>query len=254
LIRAYLVDDEPLALRRLERMLAETARVTVIGSSSDPVSAVKEIEASQPAALFLDIQMPELTGFDLLARLRCDPLVVFTTAYDQYALRAFEVNSIDYLLKPVEAAGLERAVAKLERILSGGAPRPDMAALVKQLREAMQSRAGAYPDRIASRLGERVHFVELGRVTHFFAKDKLTYAATAEKNWVVDKTITELEQKLDPTRFCRVHRSTLVNLAYVDELYPWFGGRMVLRLKDVKRSEITVARDRLKDLRDRLGL
>jgi two-component system LytT family response regulator len=254
-LRVYLVDDEALALRRLERMLRDTGRVEIVGSSSDPVVAQQEIELLAPQALFLDIQMPEMTGFELLAGLGEQPLVVFTTAYDQYALRAFEVNSVDYLLKPVEEAALERALNKLERTAGGEAPRPQLAALLEQVNAALRGKAGSETlERIAARVGERVHFIDLSRVTHFYAEDKLTYAATPEKSWVIDRTIAELEQKLDPRRFVRVHRSTVVSLAYVDELYPWFGGRMMLRLKDPKKTEITVARERLKELKERLGL
>jgi len=250
-LRVYLVDDEELALRRLHRILTETGRVEIIGSAVDPVQAQQEIELLAPDALFLDIQMPELTGFDLLAGLAQQPLVIFTTAYDQYALRAFEVNSVDYLLKPIDDAGLDRALTKLERMAGGESPRPQLAQLLQQVSAALKPPP---PERIPARIGERVHFLELARISHFYAEDKLTYAATVEKNWVIDKTITDLEQKLDPARFVRVHRSTLVNLAYVDELYPWFGGRMIVRLKDPKKTEITVARERLKELKERLGL
>jgi two-component system LytT family response regulator len=250
-LRVYLVDDEELALRRLHRMLTETGRVELTGSATDPVKAQQEIELLAPDALFLDIQMPELTGFDLLAGLAEQPLVIFTTAYDHYALRAFEVNSVDYLLKPVDDAGLDRALTKLERMAGGETPRPQLAQLLQQVSAALKPPP---PERIPARIGERVHFLELARITHFFAGDKLTYAATGEKNWVIDKTISDLEQKLDPARFVRVHRSTLVNLEFVDELYPWFGGRMILRLKDSKKTEITVARERLKELKERLGL
>ncbi|MGJ5813129.1 LytR/AlgR family response regulator transcription factor [Paludibaculum fermentans] len=254
-LRVYLVDDEELAVRRLDRMLRETGRVEVVGSSTDAVRAQQEIELLVPDALFLDIQMPGMTGFDLLASLSFQPLVVFATAYDQYALRAFEVNSLDYLLKPVEEAQLDRALGRLERLAGGEMPRPALKSLIDQVQAALlgQSRQESLR-RIPSRIGERVHFIELSRVTHFFAEDKLTYAATPEKNWVVDKTIAELEQKLDAQQFVRVHRSTLVNLSFADELYPWFGGKMILRLKDPKKTEITVARDRLKDLKDRLGI
>ena len=254
-LRVYLVDDEELALRRLHRLLTETARVEIVGSATDPVQAQQEIELLAPDALFLDIQMPELTGFELLAGLAQQPLVIFTTAYDQYALRAFEVNSVDYLLKPIDDAMLDRALTKLERMAGGEAPRPQLAQLLQQVSAALKSQSQVdAPQRIPALIGERVHFLELARISHFFAEDKLTYAATADKNWVIDKTITDLEQKLDPARFVRVHRSTLVNLAFVDELYPWFGGRMIVRLKDPKKTEITVARERLKELKERLGL
>ncbi len=253
-LRTYLVDDEELALKRLRRLLEESGRVDVIGAATDPVRAQQEIELLQPEALFLDIQMPELNGFELLSGLQASPLVVFTTAYDQYALRAFQSNSIDYLLKPVDAAQLERALAKLERMAAAETSRPDLERLLSQMSDLMMKRSEAGPSRIASRLGERVHFIELSRVTHFYAEDKLTYAATPERNWVVDRTIAELEKKLDPGRFVRVHRSALVNLDYVAELLPWFGGRMILKLRDGKSTEVTVARDRLKQLREKLGL
>jgi two-component system LytT family response regulator len=254
-LRVYLVDDEELALRRLERMVRETGRVEVIGGSTDPVRAQQEIELLAPDAIFLDIQMPELTGFELLAGLQHQPLVIFTTAYDQYALRAFEVNSVDYLLKPIDDAGLDRALTKLERMSGGEAPRPNLPAVLEQVSALLQQQARPEGlERIPSRSGERVHFLELRRITHFFAEDKLTYAACGGKNWVVDRTIAELEQRLNPAQFLRVHRSTLVNLDYVDELYPWFGGRMILRLKDPQKTEITVARDRLKELKERFGL
>jgi len=253
--RAFLVDDEPLALRRLERMLREDGRVEILGTATDPERAALEIELLAPDVLFLDIQMPALTGFDLLGRLDRQPMVIFTTAYDQYALRAFEHHSVDYLLKPVEHEQLDRALSKLERVVGGESRRPEIKDLLRQISSAMQPQQhAARLDRIPSRSGERVHFLELSRITHFFAEDKLTYAATPDKNWVVDRTIAELEEKLDPTRFVRVHRSTIVNLEFVDELYSWFGGRMMLRLKDHKKTEITVSRERLKELKERLGL
>jgi len=253
-LRAYLVDDEELALKRLRRLLEDAGGVEIAGAAFDPIRAQQEIELLVPDVLFLDIQMPELNGFDLLAGLSNPPLVVFTTAYDQYALKAFQANSVDYLLKPIDKAQLQRALAKLTRMAGASEPRPNLESLLKEISTSLRQGAEPSPARIASRLGERVHFIDLARVTHFFAEDKLTYAATPEKNWTVDKTIAELEQKLDARRFLRVHRSTLVNLDFVEELLPWFGGRMVLKLRDDKRTEITVARDRVKDLKERLGL
>jgi two-component system LytT family response regulator len=247
MIRAFVVDDEPLAVKRLIRMLRETGRVEVVGGSSDPVDALAALSSDSVDALFLDIQMPGMTGFEMLAMMDPQPMVVFTTAYDQYALQAFEVNSVDYLLKPIEERHLARALDKIERLRATPGPPPDWKALLAQLA------AGGYPERIASRLGDRIQILELSHVTHFFAQDKLTYAATEAKNYVVDYTVSDLEQKLSPRSFCRIHRSTLVNLAWVREMDAWFGGRVLVRLKDAKSTELQVARERVSELKRRLG-
>ena len=254
-MRAFLVDDEPLALKRLRRMLAATGRVEITGESSDPEQAIAAVASLKPDVLFLDIEMPGLTGFEMLARLAPQPLVVFTTAYGRYALEAFDVNSIAYLVKPIEAAQLDRALDKIERMRGVYDPGPEIKELLARV--AALSDSGLhpqYPDRVASRIGERIEFVELDRVTHFFASDKLTYAATSAKNYVVDNTIQDLEQKLDPHRFIRIHRATLLNVGYIHELHTWFAGRMLVRLKDEKRTELSVSRDRVRALKERLGV
>jgi two-component system LytT family response regulator len=258
MIRAFVVDDEPLAVRRLSRMLQETGRVEVAGSSSDPVDALAALASSPADVLFLDIQMPGMTGFEMLARMDRQPLVVFTTAYDRYALQAFEVNSIDYLLKPIEERHLARALDKIDRLRASPAPAPDWKAVVEQLAGALRQPGGTpaaqeYPERIASRLGDRIHILELSKVTHFFAHDKLTYAALEGKNHVVDHTVSDLERKLDPRHFVRIHRATLVNLAWIHELDAWFGGRVLVRLKDAKATELQVARERVQELKRKLG-
>ena len=255
-MKAFLVDDESLALKRLQRMLAATGRVEIAGTSTDPLEAIEAIVKAKPDVLFLDIEMPGMTGFQMLSKLDPQPLIVFTTAYDQYALEAFGVNSVDYLLKPIEAAQLTRALDKVDRMRGGVEPRPEIQTLLDRL-AALAARSGGqpvYPDRIASRTGERVELVELARVTHFFARDKLTYAATAVKNYVVDHTIQELEQKFDPHKFVRIHRAILLNLDYIHELNTWFAGRMMVRLKDEKHTELTVSRDRVRALKERLGV
>lgn len=255
-LRACLVDDEPLALRRLSRLLEASDRVEVVFRTTDPHAALQFLSTEDVDVLFLDIQMPGMNGFELLSRLESQPFVIFTTAFDRYALQAFEVNSIDYLLKPIEPQQLDRALDKLERLRGGAgqpaASRPDFRALVERLAEALRASAGV-PARIASRVGDRVQFIELARVTHFFAEDKLTYAVAGSRNYVVDHSIAELEGKFGAAGFVRIHRSTLVNLRYVEEVVSWFAGRVLVRLKDEKRTELTVARDRVRVLKERLG-
>ena len=252
LIRAFVVDDERLAVQRLTRLLVETGRVTIVGSAIDPVDGLAQLRETSLDVLFLDIQMPGMTGFELIEHLDRDVPVVFTTAYDRYALEAFAVNSIDYLLKPVEADRLARTIDKLERFTPAGeTPRPDVRALARQL--ARELAPGRKLERIASRVGERTTVLDVARITHFFAKDKLTLAASAGREHVIDFTMAELESHLDSRRFVRIHRATIVNVAAVQEIYPGVEG-LLIRLKDDGQTELSVARDRVRDLKDRLGI
>jgi two-component system LytT family response regulator len=249
-IRAFVVDDESLAVGRLCRLLTETGRVVVAGSATDRVAALAQLREQSVDVIFLDIQMPGLSGFDLLAQLDTDTPVVFTTAYDQYAIEAFAVNSVDYLLKPIEPARLERALDKLQRLT--GETRPDMRVLAREL--AAHLAPGRKLERIASRVAERTIVLDVSRVSHVIARDKLTFASLGGHEHVIDYTLTQLERRLDPRRFVRVHRAAMVNVAFVDELYPDVDGGMLVRLKDEKRTAISVARDRVKNLKERLGI
>ena len=250
MLRAYVVDDEPLAVKRLARMLEATRRVEIAGSTSDPEAALEFLRAHPIDVLFLDIQMPGLTGFELLARLDRDVPAIFTTAYDRYALHAFDVNSIDYLLKPIEAERLDRALDKLERF--AGQPRPDVRALARELAAELSPQRRI--ERIASRVGERTTVLDVARISHFSSKDKLTFAHAGGREHVIDYTLTQLEERLDPRRFVRIHRATIANLAFVQELFPAVDGGVLVRLKDDQKTALSVSRDRVRELKERLGI
>ncbi len=251
MIRAFIVDDERLAVQRLERLLRDTGRVEVVGSSLDPEEALDRLNRGDVDLLFLDIQMPGLTGFELLERLEHPPAVVFTTAYDAYALNAFDASAVDYVLKPIEPERLTRALDKTERYRAQSAQR-DVRALAREL--AAQLAPSRKLDRIASKVGERTTVVDVARVTHFVARDKLTFAVVAGREHVIDLTLTQLEERLDGRRFMRVHRATIVNTAFVHELYPAVDGGVLVRLRDEKQTELSVARDRVRELKTRLGI
>jgi two-component system, LytTR family, response regulator len=249
-MRAYLVDDERLALERLKRLLDATGRVTIVGTATDPVAALDVLRGIPVDVLFLDIQMPGLSGFELLERLDRDIAVVFTTAFDRFAIDAFGVNSVDYLLKPIEPERLDRALDKIERF--AGQPRPDVRALAREL--AAELAPHRRLERIASRVGERTTVLDVARISHFSSKDKLTFAVVNGHEHVVDYTLTDLETRLDPRRFARVHRATIINIAFVQELFPAVDGGVLVRLKDEKKTEVSVARDRVRELKQRLGI
>ena len=250
MIRAFIVDDERLAIERLTRLLTATGRVVIAGSASDPEAALAPLREVPVDVLFLDIQMPGLNGFELLARLERQLTVVFTTAYDRYALEAFAVNSIDYLLKPIEADRLDRALDKIERFAGQG--QPDVRALARAL--AAQLAPTRRIERVASRVGERTIVLDVARVSHFTSKDKLTFAVVNGHEHVVDHTLAELEAQLDGRRFARIHRATIVNIGFVHELFPAVDGGVLVRLKDDGKTELSVARDRVRELKQRLGI
>jgi two-component system LytT family response regulator len=220
--RVFVVDDEELAIKRLVRLLEATDRVAIAGTATDPRDAISRI-TDDIAAVFLDISMPEVDGFAVAHRLPPGTLVVFTTAHDQHALRAFEVNALDYLVKPVRAEALSRALDKLARRRGG--------------------------PRITSRIGDRTHVIELDRVTHFQAEDKLTYAFTADQSYVVDESITALEDRHAGDGFFRIHRATLVRLTAIAEM---LANPPRVRLREGDR-ELAVARDRVRALKDVIG-
>lgn len=254
MIRAFIVDDERLAIQRLERLLRETGRVAVVGSAIDPEDAIARLNGDGRDlvdVLFLDIQMPGLTGFELLERLEHPPVTVFATAFDAYALNAFETAAVDYVLKPVEPERLERALDKVERYRTQPS-QPDVRALAREL--AAQLAPSRKLDRIASKVGERTTLLDVARVTHFIARDKLTFAVVAGREHIVDMTLAQLEERLDARRFTRIHRATIVNTGFVQELYPAVDGGVLVRLRDDRQTELSVARDRVRELKMRLGI
>ncbi len=253
-LRVFLVDDEPLALKRLSRLLADTGKIEITGQTTEPLEALKIIPNLKLDALFLDIQMPELTGFELLQNLKKYPPVIFTTAFDEYALKAFEVFSIDYLLKPVESGRLEKAIEKLEKF-SSEKPNENIEKLLADFTLNFPSEKQKPLERIASRIGGKAQILTTGEITHFFAQDKLTFAKNVEgKKFPLDDSLNNLEEKLDKQKFLRVHRGSIVNLDFIEEVHGWFSGKVLIRLKDASQTELVVARDRVKILKDFLGM
>jgi two-component system, LytTR family, response regulator len=251
-LRAYVVDDEAGALKQIVQSLKSTGRVDVVGTATTGETALLEVPVRDVEALFLDIHMPGMTGFELLERLPTRALVVFVTAHDEHALRAFEAAAIDYLLKPVKRERLERALDRLES--RRGDPDASIRAVLEKL-ASHYPRGPVYADRISVDLGQqRTQLVEVAKISHFVAQGKGTIAVTASGSHLVDRALGELEERLDPRQFVRIHRSAIVNLAWVSEVQPELGGRLIVKLKDGAGTELQVARDRARALKERMVL
>lgn len=250
--RTVLVDDEPPARKRLTRLLQAHAEVAVVGEAATGEEAVACLRAERPDLVFLDIHLPEYDGFEVLRRLEDPPLTIFTTGHDRYALRAFQAASIDYLLKPVEAETLARALQKLNRLTR--ASRGDLEQRLQEFlnRFPVPQAPPEYLQKMAVRVGERALLIEMADVSHFEAKDKYVFLHTlAGKEYIVEQTVAELEGRLDPRKFVRVHRSTLVNIDHVKEIQTWFNGKYRLVLGNHTSAEILVSKGmapRLKSL------
>jgi two-component system, LytTR family, response regulator len=238
-IRALIVDDEPLARQRVRLLLAEEPDVKVVAESEDGFKAVDQLQATRPDLVFLDVQMPEMDGFEVLRRVppALLPVVIFTTAYDQHALRAFEVNALDYLLKPFKPARFKESVQRARDLIAnkqaGVAARGLLALLGQTPAPAAQL------TRLAVKTPGRVTFVELDQIQAIEAAGKYAVVHVGKENHVLREAMSSLESHLPPQRFMRISRSVIVNLDQIQELQPMFKGENLVVLKNGKRYPTT---------------
>jgi two-component system response regulator LytT len=263
-LRAVLVDDEQLARDELGYLLGQIGGVEVLGQAGNGIEALTTIERLQPDVVFLDVQMPGLTGFEVARRMvdaRASSHIIFVTAYDQHAIEAFEVNAVDYLLKPVDQSRLQVAVERARRrvhtdrtaVDAAGAPASisDQLEKIVQLVAERQSRR----ERLAVKVGERFMLVQAEEIVYASLADEGITVVTSQHTGVSNyRTLDELHERLDPSVFWRVHRSHLVNINKIKEIVPWFSRNYILRMKDEKSTEIPVSRTQTRRLREYLKL
>ena len=217
-IRAVIVDDEELARQVLHEFLAKHPEIELIAECANGFEAVKTVAEQKPDLVFLDIQMPKLDGFEVLELIGKDATVIFVTAHDNYAIRAFEVHAVDYLLKPVAAARFDAALERAKERLSG----KSQPAQVSASELAASARPPAqYLDRIPVRDGSRVSIIPVGKLDYAEAQDDYVALASEGKKHLKQQTIASLEAALDPARFLRIHRSYIVNLERVARVEPY---------------------------------
>jgi two-component system LytT family response regulator len=231
-MRAIVIDDERLARKELINLLNQLETVEVVGEAVNVDDAKEKIDQLQPDVIFLDIQMPEKTGFDLLEELDNVPHVIFTTAYDEYALKAFQVNALDYLLKPIEPKRLEEAINKLVGKIEGISKRDENAAFVNQKKLTLD-------DQVFVKDGDRCWFVRLSNVRLFESDGNYIKVYFDQFKPMIHKSLNALDERLDEKSFFRASRKHIINLGWVEGIEPWFNGGLVVTLKGGDRIEVS---------------
>jgi two-component system LytT family response regulator len=231
-MRALVIDDERLARKELINLLNQLETVEVVGEAVNVEDAKEKIDQLQPDVIFLDIQMPEKTGFDLLEELYQVPHVIFTTAYDEYALKAFQVNALDYLLKPIEPKRLDEAVLKLQGRMESIAKREEAEGSSNQKKLTLE-------DQVFVKDGDRCWFVRLSNVRLFESDGNYIKVYFENFKPMIHKSLNALDERLDEKSFFRASRKHIINLGWVEGIEPWFNGGLVVTLKGGDRIEVS---------------
>lgn len=243
-MRTIIVDDEAPARLKVKQYLKDYPDIEVVGEADNGADAIREIEEKKPDLVILDIQMPEMDGFEVISALSEPPLIIFATAYDQYAIRAFEVNSIDYLLKPFSKIRLKEALERAKGYL-----KKDFEAKIDDLLKLVEEEK-KYLSRISVRKGKKIIVLDVLDIVWIGAEETLNFVYTKENRYLVNYTLAELEEKLDPKLFFRIHRSSLANLNFISEIVPWFAGQYKVVMRDREKTQLTLSRRRVKALKE----
>jgi two-component system LytT family response regulator len=239
LFKAIVIDDEPAARRLMKNLLQVHADVVeVIAEASSGAEAIQKIEALHPDLIFLDIQMPDLTGFEVIEQLSSKPTIIFTTAYEQYAIKAFETFSIDYLLKPIKEERLRQSIEKLKQLgrLNSSINLASLQDLIKQIQAPPKTTA------LTIRAGDRIILLRFDNISHFEAEDKYVQVFTTDgQKYLTDQSLSTLSEKL-PSQFYRIQKSYIINKDKVKEMHRHFNGRYLFIMEDKPATRLTSGR------------
>jgi DNA-binding LytR/AlgR family response regulator len=245
-INTLIAEDEQHSRERLKEILQDFKELIVIDTAADGLSAIEKIDRLKPDLVFLDIQMPGANGFEVLEKTTHQPMVIFVTAYDQYAIKAFETNAVDYILKP---SSKERIATAVKRALQRSQKMNHQ--LLETLKHALEQKK--YMNRFAAKQGDEVLIIPEEDVFYFQAESKYVFLYTNNRRYFFEMTLKELEKSLDPDRFCRIHKSTIVSLDKVQKLKKWFKSEYILQLDDEKKSKLKVSRNYMPQLKEKLN-
>lgn len=241
--KVLVADDEPALAEYLRARIAGLwPEARVLPAARNGVEALAAIREDEPQAAFLDIRMPGLTGLELAARIECPTHVVFVTAYDQYAVEAFDRDAVDYLVKPVADERLARAIERLKAKIAAREQPRGVDEMLARIAAALPRGAPGTLRWVRALKGEEVHQVPVEEVLYFQAQDKYTCVVTREGELLIRTALSDLARQLDPAEFAQVHRSTVVNLRHVASARRDLGGRVYVRLRDARRTELAVSR------------
>lgn len=253
LARTLIIDDEPLARMRLRSLLEKyTDDLEIVDEAASGNQAISKINDLTPDVVFLDIQMPDMDAFEVLKNIDEDvmPLIVFTTAHENFALRAFEENTVDYLLKPVDPERLEATMEKLRKRLPAVEEAQQMPeGFSWEKFRSLMAMGDQYLQRIQVKIGDRILLVNVDEIIRFHSEEKYTTVYTLTNQYIIDTPLVDLEKKLDPRQFVRVHRAHLVAIDYIAEIRKTDMSRLNVVLRDKDRTQILVSRNFVKSIR-----
>lgn len=250
--RVLIIDDEPLARMKIRNLLDPySSEFEIVGEVSSGIQAITKIAETLPDVIFLDIQMPDMDAFEMLKSIEEDiPLIVFTTAYENFALRAYEENTVDYLVKPIETERFELTIKKLRQHLEKIENESQIPADFswEKFRD-MISTSETYLQRIQVKIGDRIILVNVDEIIRFQSEEKYTTLYTPTNHYVIDMPLVELEKKLDPRQFVRIHRAHLVAIDYIAEIRKANLSRLNVILRDKNKTQLLVGRNFVKKVR-----
>lgn len=255
-IRTLIIDDEPLARRRVRKLLGADPDFDILGECANGREAIREILAQKPQLIFLDVQMPEINGFEVIEAVSENslpeaalPMVVFVTAYDKYAVRAFEVQAVDYLLKPFDRARFDKAIRQIKLRLKTEDD-SELSTRTLALLEVFRAKT-SYLERFIIKTGGRVFFIKTDEIDWLEAEGKYVRLHTGKDSHLLREAISNVEARLDPKKFLRIHRSHIVNIERIKELEPWFHNEYRVILRD--GTKLMMSRSCRKRLGELLG-
>ena len=248
-MNVLIIEDEPQAAQRLEKLVKEHEPAAVIVNKIDSVKrSVEWLAVNTPDLIFMDIQLADGISFQIFEQCAVKSPVIFTTAYDAYALKAFKVNSIDYILKPVDKDELKAALVKFKSLIR---QEPETKTLLDNIGQAVQMLTKRYKTRFMIKVGEHIRTVEIDQILFFFSQEKTTFCVTTDgRNFILDYTLEQLEEMTDPARFFRINRKYLIASNAIQDIITYTNSRLRLVIKNSTDNDIVVARERVQEFKD----